>query len=169
MMKKYGRMVKLVSLVFFTVFSTSLFAATTGTLTLTGTVPPILEITVTALPAASTLDLSTTTDTAVATVTERSNKKGGYTVTVESANAKAMGSAQPFFKSSDPANADTLSYSITYGGTAVTFAGGTALVTDSNSRTTGAGTSKEVRVTYTGDFLYEDTYTDTLTFTITAK
>lgn len=65
-MKKYGRIGRLVLFVCFVVFSPSLFAATTGTLTLTGTVPPILEITVTALPAASSLDLTTTTDTAVA-------------------------------------------------------------------------------------------------------
>lgn len=88
---------------------------------------------------------------------------------MESANAQAAGSAQPFFKSSDPSNTDTLSYSITYGGSSVTFTSGSAVVTDSNSRTPGVGTSNEIRVTYIGDFLYEDTYTDTLTFTITAK
>jgi hypothetical protein len=146
-----------------------LMAQTTGTLTLTGTVPPILRITVTALPAASALDLSSDTDTAVATVVERSNKKGGYTVSVESLNAITDGTAQPFFKSIDAANGDTLAYNLTYGGTTITFTGGSAIVTDSNTRTTGAGESREVRVSYTGAFLYEDTYNDTLTFTITAK
>jgi len=115
------------------------------------------------------LDLSVDTNTAVATVVERSNKKGGYTVSVESLNAVSSGATQPYFKSTDPGNADTLSYALTYGGTTVTFSSGSAIVTDSNTRTTGAGESREVRVSYTGAFLYEDSYSDTLTFTITAK
>lgn len=146
-----------------------LAAQATGTLTLTGTVPPILSITVNALPAAATLNLSADTDVAVANVVERSNKKGGYTVTVESLNAVSSGASQPYFKSIDAGNADTLTYTLSYGGTTVTFSAGRAIVSDSNTRTTGAGVSKAVRVAYTGAFLYEDTYSDTLTFTITAK
>lgn len=145
-------------------------AQTTGSVTLTGTVPAVLDITVTALPAASSLDLSVdTTNLAVATVVERSNKKGGYTVTLESANAKVLGGSAAFFKSADPANTDTLTYSISYGGTPVTLSAGSALVTDSNTKTLGTGTSKTVAISYTGAFLYEDSYSDTLTFTITAK
>ncbi|MFQ3619719.1 MAG: hypothetical protein SNJ78_02130 [Spirochaetales bacterium] len=168
MIKKSSK-ITLLSVILVTAFVLPLVAQTTGNLVLTGTVPPILQITVTALPAASNLDLSTTATVSVATVLERSNKKGGYTVTVTSANAVAASAALPFFKSADPANSDILAYSLTYGGAAVTFVSGSALVTDSNARTTGAGASKAVEISYTGDFLYEDTYSDTLTFTITAK
>ena len=102
--------------------SAGVFAQTTGTLTLTGSVPSILEITVTPAAAATGLDLTANEPgVTVGTVVERSNKKAGYTMSVSSANATATGGADAFFKSGDAGNADTLNYSITYGGTAVTL------------------------------------------------
>ena len=100
-------------------------AASSGTIALSGSEPGILEITVTAEPQASNLPLNTTVvDLKVGTVTERSNKKAGYTVTLGSANALVSGAAGPSFMSSS--TADFLPYSLKYGGKAVTFSAGGA-------------------------------------------
>jgi hypothetical protein len=147
------------------------FAATTGTVTLSGTVPPVLAITVTSQTGYNTLSLaSDATDALVAVVNELTNRKVGYTVSLASTNASGQ-SGNPFFKSADPANADVLSYSITYGGAPVTLANGSAVVTNASGRTGSAGVNRDVRISFTGSsqFLNEDTYADTLTFTIAAK
>ncbi|TVR59334.1 MAG: hypothetical protein EA426_07320 [Spirochaetaceae bacterium] len=147
-------------------------AQTTGTLLLRGTVPAILEVTVTPEPAANSLDLSIdVTDLHVATVNERSNNLGGYTITLSSANAAAEGTSDGVFLSADVDNDDALQYSITYDGDAVVFGGGSAIVADVNGRTSALGNSRDVRISYTGsaEFMYADEYEDTLTFTIAAK
>lgn len=147
-------------------------ANTTGTLVLRGTVPAILEVAVEPEAVASSLDLSIdVSDLHVATVTERSNNRGGYTITLESANAAAAGTPDGVFLSTDSNNDDALTYSITYDGNAVVFSGGSVVVADVNGRTGALGTSRDVRISYTGsaEFLYADEYEDTLTFTIAAK
>ncbi|NBC28421.1 MAG: hypothetical protein GVY29_00340 [Spirochaetes bacterium] len=145
----------------------------TGTLGLTGTVPKIVSITVADEAIASNLDLTTDVSSLlVATVTERSNVQAGYTVTVESANAAAAGTGSGFFDSSDAGNNDTLNYSVTYGGNAVSYSSGApATVTDAGDKTASSGDSNEVRISYSGSSanIYNGTYSDTLTFTITAK
>ena len=147
-------------------------AATNGTLVLQGNVPAILEITVNAEPNSSSLDLSIdAANVKVASVTERSNKKAGYTVTLESANAAANNASSGVFVSTDPLSTDSLNYSLTYGGNPVTFTNGSAIISNTSSKTTGAGDTKDVAISYNGatDFPYEGTYGDTLTFTIAAK
>ena len=147
-------------------------AETSGTLTLQGSVPGILQITVTPEAGASALDLSLdASNVAVATVVERSNKKAGYTVTLESANAAAGSAAEAYFSHTDPAVESSLEYSITYGGTAVTLTNGAAVISDVSGKTDALGSAKTVAVSYNGasDFPYEGTYTDILTFTIAAK
>jgi hypothetical protein len=144
-------------------------AATTGSIALSGSIPAIMELEIASEPAASNLPLTkTVADLPVATVTERSNKKAGYTVVLESANAKASGSS-PSFKSEE--SADALPYSIKYNGSDVNFVGGSAIVSSTSSRTNAAGVSKPVTVSFDGAsyFLDESTYGDTLTFTIIAK
>jgi len=153
-------------------FAIPSFAATTGTLLLQGTVAGILSISVSSLPAASSLNLSA--DQAgllVASVTERSNRKAGYTVSLSSANALAASSSSAFFKSADVANLDTLTYTLSYGGVPVSFTAGVAAVSDVSAKTTSAGTVNDVLLSYTGTavFLNADTYSDTLTFEIVAK
>lgn len=151
--------------------SATAFAATTGTVTLSGTVPPVLAITVTAQSGYNTLSLaSDATDALVAVVNELTNRKVGYTVSLASTNAAGQ-SGNPFFKSADPANADVLSYSITYDGAPVNLANGSAVVTNASGRTGSAGVNRDVRISFTGSsqFLNEDSYADTLTFTIAGK
>jgi len=147
-----------------------LSAATTATLSLSGVVPAVLEISVTPELVASNLPITTTvSDLAVATVLERSNKKAGYTVSLESASAKARGTALPAFVSAE--SSDVLSYSISYDGNAVSFSSGSAVVSSEKTRTGMSGISRAVTVSFDGAsaFLDESTYSDTLTFTISAK
>ncbi len=151
--------------------------STSGSIVLQGSVPQILEVTVTSTGDASSLDLSATVTTPlkVGTVVEKSNKKAGYTVTLESANAVSTGVNSAYFKSTDPSNTDTLDYTIYYDGSEVTLSGGSAVVSDVSTKTDAGGSSKDVEITYDGasafmyEDNYEDNYEDTLTFTIAAK
>jgi hypothetical protein len=87
-------------------------AATTGTVSPGGTVGGVLQITVTPQGTPSGLDLTAVgADVSIATVTERSNHKTGYTVTLTSANAVATAVNTAYFKGAD-ANPETLNYTI---------------------------------------------------------
>lgn len=142
------------------------FAATTGSLTIQGTVDDVFSITVTGVSGYSSLSLSTTvTNKAIATIVEKSNNEAGYTVTLASANAGVL-------KGSSPTNTDTLTYTLQYGGADVAFTAGVATVSDIVGKTPGAGSTKSLTISYTAgseDMLTSDTYSDTLTFTIAAK
>lgn len=146
------------------------FSEATGTLSLEGTVPGVLEITVSPQADASALNLSKNeTDLLVALITETSKRKAGYTVTMASRNAGA--GSEFFFKSVDPANTDTLKYTLTYNEAPVVLTGGSALITNAVAKNSGTGPAKEIRISYNGmdAFLNEDAYGDLLTFTIAAK
>lgn len=150
--------------VLFLIATAGTFAAKTGTLELRGTVPEILEITINSNGAQS-LDLSqNVSGLNVGNVVERSNKKTGYTVTVESANGGN-------FQSSDTANTDALDYILSYDGSSVTLTNGAVEVSNVDGKTASDGASNALNISYNGadSFLYEDTYSDTLTFTIAAK
>jgi hypothetical protein len=137
------------------------FAATTGTLSLLGTVAPLTAITVTPDPNASNLPVDlVASNLKVATVNELSNDKAGYTVTLSTANGSVL---------KETAGSDTLAYSLTYNGAAVVFASNTAIISDVASRTSVAGSSKDLAISFAATFLNADTYSDTLTFTIIAK
>jgi hypothetical protein len=147
------------------VLSVAAFAANNAILNLSGTIPGVLNIDCVAEAAATTLDLSTDqTDLLIGTVTEKCNRKAGYTVTLTTTNGAK-------FKSADVANTATLSYTLKYGGVGVVFVAGSATVTDAGAKTPQAGTPKTVSITYSGSTwdAGEDTYTDSLTFVITAK
>ncbi len=134
----------------------------TGSITLSGTVPALAEITITPISGHDTLDLTTSqTDLAVATVNEKSNVTTGYTVTLDSANSGE-------FVGNDSGNSDTLAYTISYDGSVVTLSSGSATVTTASGRTAASGVDKTLAVSFTGTFLNADTYTDTITLTISA-
>jgi spore coat protein U-like protein len=142
-------------------------AATTGTITLQGTVAQSCNITVTPQTGYNALDLSTSpTSLNVATVNETCNDPKGYTVSMTTANGTTTG----VLKGAIAGNPDTVTYNVTYNGSAVTLAGSTATVTNVTAKTAAAGVTKNLNIAYTGNSnLGADTYTDTLTFTITAK
>jgi hypothetical protein len=130
------------------------FAATTATLQLKGSVPSILEVSVSPETVATSLPLETTqTSTKVGTVTERSNSKTGYKVTVSSTNqGKLVLDATNF-----------VPYTLTYNGNAVNLAGQTF----SYVFTSSAPVQRDVMISYTGnEELATGDYVDTVTFTI---
>ena len=147
----------------------SLFAGTSGTLTLTGVVAASTNITVTPQPGVFPMDLTTPhTNTQIAVVNEQTNDHLGYTVTVSSANLTGAGT-QPFFK--DAASGDTLNYTLTYNDVGVVFASGQSTVTNASAKTVPAGVNNTVTISYTGSntISASNNYTDTLTFTIAGK
>lgn len=169
-MSSSKRFLVVLASVAFVAFCGSAFAATSGSLVLSGSVPAILSISVSGNAAASNLPVTTNvSDLPVATVVELSNKKAGYTVSLQSASALASGGSSPSLESVE--SLDILPYVLKYDGTVVSFSSGSAVVANVSSRTGMSGTSRSVTVSFNGasHFLDESTYSDTLTFTIAAK
>jgi len=142
-------------------------AATTGSITLQGVISQSCNITVNSQTGYNALDLTQSpTNLNVAIVNEQCNDPKGYTVAMTTANGTTTG----LLKGSVAGNPDTVSYTVTYNGAAVTLAGSTAQVTNVAAKTATGGVNKNLNIAYTGNAnLGADTYTDTLTFTITAK
>jgi len=121
------------------------------------------------------MDLVTSAnDKLIAVVHERSNASLGYTVSLTSANyaADQAGHSEPYFQHESNAAA-TLTYTLEYGGVAVSgWIGGMAVITDTAS-TTASGTNwldKNLTLTYAGDgTIPSGYYEDRLTVTIQAK
>ena len=149
-----------------------LAAASSGSIILSGSIAAISDISVTTATGYNALPLTTSvSDLQVATILERSNDSAGYSVTLSSANWSS--GSGPAFKSLD--SLDILPYSIKYGTNAVSFSSGVATVTNNTSRTSAAGLSKSLTVTFDGTVVFlganssGSTYSDTLTFSIIAK
>jgi|AACY02.16.fsa_nt_gi hypothetical protein len=154
--------------------ATMAFAQTTAnaSITLQGVMEKKVAITVTGTGGYNALDMdASVTDLTVVTVNEYANVREGYTVTLSSRNAVDGGVAEPFFEGA--VAGETLAYSVKYGGAAVTWTGGSATITDASAKTPLAGTNKSLAISYdayaAGNNLGNDTYSDELTFTITAK
>jgi len=140
------------------------FAQASATLTISGTVAAINTITIASQTGYNSLNIvSGETDKLVGIATETSNDVLGYKVTLSSANA---GSTAQAFLAGTGGNTDTVNYSIKYGGTAVTLASGSAIVTTAAARTASTGVAKNITVTLAGSWRAADTYSDTLTLTI---
>jgi len=148
-------------------------AATSGQLTLTGTVQQILAITVTPTASASGLDLTgSVTQLKVATVVAEANNPTGYSVSVSSLNqgASDCGAANgPCFHSPTATTNDDLSFSLLRDAVAVSFTGDTGTFMSSSARSAVGGDSYDANITYDGTSANLDQatdYTETLTFTI---
>lgn len=148
------------SLLLLTLFSTSAFSATTGTLNLLGIIAKKVEITVSPKPAAITLDLETTaSNLSVATLTGKSNVLLGYKISVSSANlGKLIHTSAP---------TQFVPYTLKIDAASVN------LTTGQQISYTGLGTyTKDVSISYTGvdGFSYQQgDYTDVVTFSIVAN
>lgn len=140
-------------------------AATTGTVTVNGQVPAVCAVVVAPEAGASNItDISAgDTDRLIATVTENCNDPDGYTMTVVGTN-----SSDHTGLFVDSVSSDTHPFSITYNNVAVAAGG---VVTDANAP--GYNVSRGVRITYGTDNTLTPsagfTYSETLTFTISAK
>ena len=141
-------------------------ASAVGTIALAGSIPAQCSISVTPHASAQSLDLTqSATDLAVATVTEACNDARGYRVDLATENGRKTG-----LLVQGAVNGDEIPYSVSYGGSPVSFSGGSARVTDSSERTPAGGAQKTVAVSYNGDpGLASGSYGDTLTLTLTAN
>ncbi|MBC7397095.1 MAG: fimbrial protein [Bdellovibrionales bacterium] len=137
-------------------------AATTGTLSLSGTIANVISIAVAAAGAASTLDLTATqTNLVVATVTENSNSNTGYTISARSTNTGTIKHATA---------TDNVAYTMKYaGGTATSLTTVDQTVKTQSTGGVYSAVSSSVSVSYTGNAsLRAGSYSDTITFTIAA-
>jgi hypothetical protein len=141
----------------------SAIAATTGQITISGSIPAYTAIVVSPVAGYNSLDLSTTaTDKNVATVTEINNTTTGYTVKLASANSGSLKNG----------SLGSVAYTAKYNGTAVTLSSTAVTVTKQSSQTSVVNANKNFSISYTGvdpTTLMVGTYSDTLTFTITAN
>lgn len=154
----------LFSAVFVLVFTAGkAVAAQQGTVTLTGAVPMVCDITVTSEAGASNIDdiSAGDTDRVIATVNENCNDPDGYTVTVAGTNS---GDHTGIFR--EPGG-DEHPFSLKYDGSPVSA----GMVTDADAP--GINLDKQVMITYGTDPTLVPTagfdYTETLTFTVASK
>jgi len=148
---------------------------TSSNIQLTGSVPAILQVSVSgATGVYDSLDLTTQqTGLTVATVGERTNNKNGYTVTVSSANlanGHCASATTPCLYSST--STEALSYTANKDSAAMSFSSNTATWSDSNAKTQGTGSEANLNIDYNGSNVFlaaASDYQDTLTFTIAAK
>ena len=138
------------------------FAQLNGTLTLTGTVPADIAITVTPIAGFDSLDISgaSAADVPVATVNEYSSN-ATYSVSLESANGGTL---------NGPSNHSyQLHYPSYNAGAAFTPTVAAIQITAGAPATGAGGVDKTLGITYTLDAgLAAGSYTDVLTFTISA-
>ena len=117
---------------------------------------------------AGTLDLSASqTDLTIANVTETCNDVDGFTVTIATANGTTNG----LLVSQDinGTNATDQAYSIKYDAVAVTIASGSGTAATRVGFTGAQTVALAISYTIAAGGLPADTYTDTLTLTITAS
>jgi hypothetical protein len=141
--------------------ASSVFAATSGTLLLKGSVPAVLSITVSPETLASTLPLDATlVDSKVATVNEASNSNTGYQVSISSANQGQL--------VHESVVSSSINYSLKYDGSAVNLATGESFAF---STAASVNINKDLNISYTGvshENLIQGDYADTVTLTISA-
>jgi hypothetical protein len=148
--------------------------ASGATLQLHGDMSNVRELSIEPAPGYSSLDLAApTVDLVVLTARERCNSVGGYTVTLESANA-VSGRRSTASLNNISAGRDKLDYTMKYGGVVVELGNsgvaGRAKVTDLTAKTPLSGSAKALQISYEGNQqLASGIYQDTLTFTIVAK
>ena len=157
-MKKMNKFLVLMALT-----SINTFAANTGSITISGTIPVTTAITVTAEGDADNLNLSqNATNKKVATVREMSNSLRGYSVHLSSANAGKLKNG----------SLGEITYTAKYAGSNVTLSTSPVRVTNQGNQSSVIGVNKDFNISYTGisaESLMEGSYSDTLTFTISAN
>lgn len=147
---------------FLILISSTSIAATTGSIVLSGTIPPNTSITVTPVGSYNNLDLVTTAiDSHVANIREKNNTLNGYQVTISSANAGKLknGSSE-------------IPYTAKYNGVGFTLGAVPVQVTNQGIQSSLINVVKQLSISYTGvdpDTYMTGTYTDTLTVIIQAN
>lgn len=138
------------------------YGATTGSITISGSVPGATAIVVNSVAGYNNLDLTASpVDLSVASVREINNTANGYTVTLASTNAGQLKNGT-----------SGLAYTAKYNNVSVTLSATPTLITNSPPSTSIVNVVKPFAVSYTGaaaETMAAGTYSDTLTFTIAAN
>lgn len=135
-------------------------------ISLSGRVEPFVRLTTTVEEITNLNLYEDMVDLELATINEWSNVRSGYTVRLASANSarlvNGVGHDDPDMH---------LPYTLSYGGVAVNgLSDGEVVVTNADGRSVGMGTDRALLISYTANMsLLDGTYSDDLTFTITAK
>ena len=146
---------------------TPLNAATTAFITLTGTVPLVLTLSVTSTGNGTGLDLSTAqTNLKLADVLAVTNRPSGLTVTIKSGNVTNGDCTSPCFYSSS--TSDSVDYTLDRDGTGLTFSGDTATYVTTASR---GASNTDLQLSYSAATTQAEAtdYSDDLTLTVTAN
>ena len=145
-----------------------------NTITLTGTVPVMCSLVANTAGGATGVALQTTNAAlAVGSVDETCNADAGYTVDMVTTNGLANTLTTGLFTTGSGNAAHQVVYTVKYATVAAPFTAGSATVTDTVAPVGGSGTiNRAVTIGYTGvnaSISAATNYTDTLTFTMTAK
>lgn len=138
-------------------------AATTGTLTLSGTVAPSYAITITPNAAATSLDIAGgETNTQVAVVNEQANSDAGYVIRISSATDGYL--------AHDTIGTEKVAYTVRYGGGgAVAPTTVSQVFKTSGALSSPANVNSTVTISFSGRAgAASGIYSDTLTFEIAA-
>jgi hypothetical protein len=144
--------------------STSVFAASTGTLVISGTVAPINDLSITVDAAANNLNITGgEVGKKVATVSETSNSLTGYSISMRSANGSQL-------KHTVDSSKQT-SYTVSYdGGAYTTLSTSDQVVKNSGSLSGLTSDSSEVKVNVVAHpTAPAGVYSDTITISISAN
>ena len=96
----------------------------------------------------------------IGAVVEVCNDPDGYTVTLTTTNDANFKGAS---------SGALIPYNLTYNGSTVSFANGTATLTANGCRTTAGGLTKALAISFASGYYTADNYSDTLTVTMTAQ
>ncbi len=142
-------------------FQVSLFAATSGTLQLTGTYPLLLDITVIQQAGHDTLDLINGANRQlVATISEYSNSSNGFTISATSANNGLLTNG----------SLSSVPYSLWYDNINLDMASGTIQAKSVSTVSATHTDSSNVEITFSGSSdLLQGEYSDTITFVISTN
>lgn len=139
------------------------YAATTGNVVISGAIPAATAIVVTAQSGYNSIDLtSTATDLLVVKVRELNNTTAGYVVSLTSSNAGKLKNGSLGEKV----------YTAKYNNVAVTLSSTPITVTSQGAQTSVVNILKDFTISFTGsnvEDLMQGTYSDTITFTISAN
>ena len=138
-----------------------------ASIALQGSIPTACTISVTG-QGNTTLDLSTNqTDLDVADVTEDCNNADGFTITVQTTNGTTGGLLVS--QDNNGTNNTDQAYSVKYDGNSVTFSAGSGEGANRSAAVVSNTVDLQISTTIPAGGLPADTYTDTLTLTITAN
>lgn len=160
---------KLTVILFLLIVATSSAFAADATLPISGTVEASTTVSFSVASVADlVLDSATPITRTLGDLTETSNTTLGYTVVATSTNGVAANAATGILTGS--VGSDTVTYTISYGGVGKAFVLGVATLNDTTAASGGPVTTA-ISIIYTpgSGVLTAATYSDTITFTITAK